>query len=818
MVSMALAGNVETIGLSSIFLFISTNNLSGLFSVKSDDGELNFCFHKGDIFFPKDERRTTYTLAGMLRKTGSITKQQLLSADDESLEQMLLTSGSATEDDVTKARRMQFEEEIYDLFMWRRPFFEFRPGGEPEKLKQALQTNNGYHFKTQSVLMEAARRADDLERIKLTIPSMKVILEINRGQEEAIDKSLAEKEIDGSHRSFDGITPVNVILKDWKVPYTIALGTIASLIERKALLVVPLEKSVERAGKCMTHQRISQAIREVEHQVEAEPRGPNRLNIGAEGDLIKAQAFKAHNREFRCEAKFPGARVFKLLKLFFAQNRPFTLIIRQDEHEKRISRFHHQVAISSTKRAATPKLIHYLQRCGAVNLKEAKALWKASGKQLYGQLIGTEKISKDQWLEALGEKVCEELVEVFFWKEPQVEIINKAQNVTPSRRPMKITLPLNENTSKQIVQRLKEFAAMIRMVPSEDTIFFRRHPDLPPPHPFYKRFDSIKPLRDIREHARAGPLEFFRFVYTGVSKRILRAGALNEFIKGITSALDTGDHRSAIVYSAAVRAFELQNLVPELLERVERETQGLDLSDNQDRLGGDLIHFSLAEVLQTLTQGALSGTLKLSSGKQEQTLYFFRGQGYLLKIEEDLSESNDFLEIFGNGSESEDFFESFEGNFQATESLELENIREELLNVFFWKEAKFEFTRNSLPNQFWESGHSDTVKRIPLDTQSFLMSLLNKLRYLDDIRKMIPNEQVLVEFVSMDRKMEAMGSNEFPEVVMIIDGRHNVEQLARTTSATRYDLYMFLYQRLQDGALRLVRPPDFAKAWDEGDN
>ena len=259
MASMALAGNVETIGLSSIFLFISTNNLTGLFTVKSDDGELTFCFTKGNIFFPKDERRTTYTLAGMLRKTGRLTKyinkNQLSGTTDDALEEILIKSGSATERELKKARSMAFEEEIYDLFLWRRAYFEFTPGGEPKKMRLALQTNNGYHFNTQGVLMEAARRADDLSRIRHMLPSMKSIFEISAGKESAIDKQIKDNAINSSHRAFDGLTPINTILSDWKVPYTMALAMIAKLVESGFLCVLDRQKSAQRAQKNLSHQK-----------------------------------------------------------------------------------------------------------------------------------------------------------------------------------------------------------------------------------------------------------------------------------------------------------------------------------------------------------------------------------------------------------------------------------------------------------------------------------------------------------------------------------------------------------------------------------
>lgn len=815
---MALAGNVETIGLSSVFLFISTNSLSGQFRVKSDNGELSLYFDRGDIFFPKESRRSTYSLRGMLTQTRAIDRSLLdkHDGDEAGLEKALLSAGQATDAELEQARRMQFEEEIYDLFLWNRAFFEFEPGPPPARFVAAIEANQGFRFNTSGVLMEAARRADEVGRIRYIIKSLKGIYTVAPGQEEALDKALIAGGIESSRKAFDGRASVEAILKNWRVPYTQGLAVIATQVEKKTLVPLEREDAAKKLHDSIELGLVPQAYSLLSYLLDTEELGPKRSNLGVEGEVLSAKAVIDFKAEARFEANLPGPRVFQILKHALLIGSPFTIVLREDEHEKRITRTRNQLAISSTRRASTPKLIHYLERSNAVSREDSQRLWNATGKQLYDQLLGAGKVSKDQWLLALSEKVSEELVESFFWRHPQFEFINRPL-VDNSARPMKIALPLESNVNEALLARLDEFAALIKVVPSEQAIFTRRHVDQQAPHPFFKRFDGVRPLSEVRRVARAGPIEFFRFVYNGVKNRILRAAALDEMVSGAEGALKSGNHLKALRYAHSIDAFDLEQHVSELLARVKRETHGLEITGEHLRLEGDLIHFSLAEVLQTLTQENLAGTLRLSSGKKlEMHLYFYRGTAYWIGVEK--NEDEDFLELFSDAEDlGSDLAESFEMGLDSfadqARIAQLSSIKEKVLNVFFWPKARFEFTRNTLPESFWQTAE-EGVTKIRLDTQSFLLEVLNKLRILDEIRRVIADEDLLVSFNSTEHKSKALAEGQFAEVVMIVDGRHSVGQLADACSGSRFDLYRFLYDLIKKGAAKVQRPPDFAKAWD----
>lgn len=817
---MALSGNVETIGMDSVFLFISTNCLSGLFRIKAEEGELTFCFDNGDIFFPKTSRRTTYSLSGVLRKSSKIS-QNLLEKhgrNDDSLANALIAEGSLTEEELNNARRAQFEEEIYDLFLWSNAYFEFKPGEIPENFKFALEKNNGFRLNTPSLLMEAARRADDMSRIRATVPSLKTIYRVCDGQESLVDEELKKARIEGTHRSIDGRVPIGKVLKDWSIPFTSGLNMVANMVERKAITAIDRDAADTLYMISLEQGQIEESLDMLSYLIDTEEEGPNRLSLGPEDALIQTPAYHEFELEASYEVKMLGARLFKVVRAYFMTNKTFTITVRRDQHEKTISRAPHQLTVSSSKRAATPKLIHYLQKNGAVSEKEAKALWSMSGKKLFNTLLGEGRISKEQWLQALAEKVSEEIVELFFWAESQVEICNREITKKTGPKPMKINLPLDASIVEQVGRSLTDFEDITKVVPSESAIFLRRHENLPPPHPFYKRFDERKPLAEIRKHARAGPIEFFNFVFNGVKKRILRPIMLQELVKGIEEALASGNLIRAVRYKEAILTFELQNLVPDVVTQVERQTSGLEQTEIYNELTGGLQHFSLAEILQTLTQGAFTGTLQLrDANKNEQPLYFYRGQLYHLTVEEE--NDDDFLGLFGGDSgESlkieEDFFSDLTDDDAMNNDL-LDQVRESILNVFFWKKARFTFIRNFLPDIFWEAGSNDKVKKQPLDTQAFLLVVLGKLRQLDEIRKVIPNEETLLEFVSTDEKMNAISAGEYPEVVMIIDGRHTVQQLSNICTDSRFNLYKFLFRLIEENVLKVSHGTDFAKAWDQ---
>ncbi|MBI3099871.1 MAG: PQQ-binding-like beta-propeller repeat protein, partial [Planctomycetes bacterium] len=98
-----------------------------------------------------------------------------LAAQKESKQRLgdiLAGQGIVKQEEIDRLVRTQIEEEIFDIFRWKKAAFEFVDGPAPEELSDPRATN--LNFDVNSLLMEAARRLDEWEIIKKAIPDRKV--------------------------------------------------------------------------------------------------------------------------------------------------------------------------------------------------------------------------------------------------------------------------------------------------------------------------------------------------------------------------------------------------------------------------------------------------------------------------------------------------------------------------------------------------------------------------------------------------------------------------------------------------------------------
>jgi len=814
---MGLAGNVETVGLAAIFQFIANNSLSGVFTVKGEQHEIRFAFNKGDIFFPADGRRQAYSLTGALRSTGRVPKDMLAELKgDESLAKSLVERGVVSHELLESANRATYEEEIYDIFLWPQAYFEFRPGGLPRDLRTAIEEHEGEHFVTNSIVMEAANRTDALRRIRMAIPSGCAILTVDPSLRDEIGKALGSYSIELQDDDFDGVKTIQETVDAWGMAQTEALTAVAELVEQGKVKALDRRKSLQRFRASLSVDLLGAALNDLAYLIETDPNRQLSHQLGLERELIESKRFFQHRKELRLALHLPGPRAFQLLAAALASGQEFTYTLRQDEHHKRIAVSGRQLALASSKPAATPRLVHFLRRSGAIDHEDAKRLWRVSGKKLHDELIGGGRVSQEQWILALAEKIAEELVEVFFWHDPKIELSNHFHPQGP-RAPVKINLPIRPAVIARLNQRAAEFRDMTRLVPSEKAIYVRTGQQQGQvKNAFYTYFDGQRTLSDVRRYARAGPLEFFRFVHQGVKTKTLRPLDLEELRRATQDAISQSDQHRVWQLGQCLRAFDFEVMASDLLDRIAAETSDLDVRVTNAKLEGDLEYFGFAEIFQTLTQERMTGTLTLTGESQEKTLYFHRGEACLLRYPS--GETRKFMEFFLGKTYEEESVE--DGLFNATNSYSgdpgranLILIKEQILNVFLWKNAKFCFTRNVLPDDFWMSNRSSRVERLALGSQAFLMQVLQRMGELDGIRQLLPNDDVLVEFVSTEHKMGALGAGELPEVVMIIDGRHSAGQLVKSASCSEFELLRFLHRHLNEGSMRVVKPTDFAGAW-----
>jgi len=119
--------------------------------------------------------RKTSSLGEILIRTRKITRTQLdaLLVEQQKtgkrLGELVSRQGIVTKSDIETALREQAQEEIYDLFSWTEAKFEFNEGPEPAKPKDFPLADVIVDASPTSVMLEAARRADELTVIRKTI-------------------------------------------------------------------------------------------------------------------------------------------------------------------------------------------------------------------------------------------------------------------------------------------------------------------------------------------------------------------------------------------------------------------------------------------------------------------------------------------------------------------------------------------------------------------------------------------------------------------------------------------------------------------------
>jgi outer membrane protein assembly factor BamB/tetratricopeptide (TPR) repeat protein len=175
---MGFKGSLDSINLADIFQNLAMNQQSGTLRVSDRDRAKSIYFQRGEVRYLAYGGRKSILLGEMLTGRAIATREQVNAALSEQkssgrlLGEIIVTLGICTRDDVEDLVRFQIEEEIYDLFSWERAEFEFTEGPPPEGLFDPEQQATELAIDTSRLIMEAARRIDEWERIREVIPSM----------------------------------------------------------------------------------------------------------------------------------------------------------------------------------------------------------------------------------------------------------------------------------------------------------------------------------------------------------------------------------------------------------------------------------------------------------------------------------------------------------------------------------------------------------------------------------------------------------------------------------------------------------------------
>ncbi|HEY3226759.1 MAG TPA: DUF4388 domain-containing protein, partial [Planctomycetota bacterium] len=250
---MALKGDLSTIGLGEVFQMISMSQKEGTLVVEDGESRKAIYFGKEGVQLLSTGRRKGFRIGDILVRAGKISQEKLKEVLDRQktsrrlLGEELVNSGHVTRKDIQEVVRAQIEEEIYDLFLWKRAGFEFIEGPPVEELRDPESHVIRLSFDLNMLLLEAVRRTDEWTRINLKIQGMDCVFEF-------VAPELRERELAGSNAEalsilerLDGFTSIHDIIEATLRPRFEVCHLILELMERGSLRLVQLSGMVEKA-------------------------------------------------------------------------------------------------------------------------------------------------------------------------------------------------------------------------------------------------------------------------------------------------------------------------------------------------------------------------------------------------------------------------------------------------------------------------------------------------------------------------------------------------------------------------------------------
>lgn len=190
---MSLKGNIETFRLSSILQMLNYEMRTGKLTIRFSDNFIQIFLYEGDIIYAT-ETRTTNRLGDLLKEAGYISQAILddclaLSRNNkDKFGKTLVKKGYISLEKLNEFIMRQAENTVYNVLL--------SESGEFEYADTTINLDGTYDFKidTMFVLLEAARRIDELEILKEQIPGESSIPKIADSANDSVKTSLDANE------------------------------------------------------------------------------------------------------------------------------------------------------------------------------------------------------------------------------------------------------------------------------------------------------------------------------------------------------------------------------------------------------------------------------------------------------------------------------------------------------------------------------------------------------------------------------------------------------------------------------------------------
>lgn len=238
-----LQGELDLIGIDTLFQALSQRQTEGFLDVRCGERRIVLSITAQGIRMLSGVRQTR-PLGEILVRAGKITPEQLLEMLDEQrkdavpLGEIVVRRGILPQSMIENALRKQVGEEIHELFAWTGATFEFRtlsegpPAGDQGPRAAVILDGN-----VMAIMLEAARRNDELQEIRALIPDDRLVPSLMELPCVPEDSGLDRASVEEIAPLVDGKRSVEEILEASLYPKFTVLRTLYGLAMNQTLKI-----------------------------------------------------------------------------------------------------------------------------------------------------------------------------------------------------------------------------------------------------------------------------------------------------------------------------------------------------------------------------------------------------------------------------------------------------------------------------------------------------------------------------------------------------------------------------------------------------
>lgn len=238
-----VTGDLEVFGIANLLQMLSSAESYGFLTISKGSDSKVIHFKPDGIHLVRGVRRTN-PLGEILVRSGTLTRERLetvLAEQRQSGKRLgdhVVDAGILSREALASALREQVAEEIYDLFTWSESSFEFvESGSDPSTEDSGPLAEVVLDANVMSIMIEAARRMDELERIRAVIPDHRLVPQQVQLPVSFDDGELDKKAVEEILQLCDGVRPINLIIEDSLYSKFTVLRTLYGLTERGILKI-----------------------------------------------------------------------------------------------------------------------------------------------------------------------------------------------------------------------------------------------------------------------------------------------------------------------------------------------------------------------------------------------------------------------------------------------------------------------------------------------------------------------------------------------------------------------------------------------------